>query len=86
MKIKPCLLTALTVSGLTTAALAQATAKVMCKITYINKNHGEDPDLTKICVYKKIKLVNMGFPDDIERYSYAYTFLKKQDNGSYKKN
>jgi hypothetical protein len=59
------------------------TNKVTCtEIESKNEDEG-DPILTKTCSYKKYKTISKGYPDYKGRYSYEYTLLQKQENGSY---
>ena len=57
--------------------------KVTCTEKESKNEEGGSPILTKTCLYKTFKTITKGFPDYKGRYSYEYSILKKQENGSY---
>jgi hypothetical protein len=61
-----------------------ASSKVVCteKETK-NEDGGDDPIITKTCLYKNYKTISKGYPDYKGRYSYEYSLFSKQANGSY---
>ena len=61
-----------------------ASNKVICteKETK-DEDGGEDPVITKTCLYKNYKTISKGYPDYKGRYSYEYSLFSKQADGSY---
>jgi major membrane immunogen (membrane-anchored lipoprotein) len=57
--------------------------KVTCTEKETKNEDGGEPILTKTCLYKTFKTISKGFPDYKGRYSYEYSILKKQENGSF---
>jgi hypothetical protein len=60
-----------------------ASNKVTCTEKESKNEYGGGPIITKTCLYKAYKTISKGFPDYKGRYSYEYSILKKQENGSY---
>ena len=57
--------------------------KVTCTEKETKNENGDEPILIKTCLYKTYKAISKRFPDYKGRYSYEYSILKKQENGSY---
>jgi hypothetical protein len=57
--------------------------KITCTEKESKNEDGGGPIITKTCLYKAYKTISKGFPDYKGRYSYEYSILKKQENGSY---